>query len=239
MVCLSQIVHAKSQHVKALLKEIHKVDIAIIGTGNVGSALAGSFVRAGHNVTIAGRDAEKARRVGTATGAAAASTALEAAAVAEIVVFAIPFVQSGESVAREIAGVVDGKVVIDVTNPVKATYDGLISDEGPSAAERIQAWLPNARVVKAFNTLLASRMADPTGSDAPIDAFVATDDADAGATVLELARSIGLNPIAVVPLSLARHLEGLAFLNITLNMANGGSWQSSWQLNGAPKPVAA
>ena len=231
--------HAKSQHVKGYQKEVHKVDIAIIGTGNVGSALAGSFVRAGHNVTIAGRDIAKARRVGAATGATAASTARAAAANAEIVVFAIPFVQSGESVAREIAGVVDGKVVIDVTNPVKATYDGLISDEGPSAAELIQGWLPGARVVKAFNTLLASRMADPTASDTPIDAFVATDDAAAGATVLELARSIGLNPVAVVPLSLARHLEGLAYLNITLNMANGGSWQSSWRLVGAPEAVAA
>lgn len=215
------------------------MDIAIIGTGNVGSALAGSFVKAGHSVTIAGRDADKARSVATATGATPAASARDAAAAAEIVVFAIPFVESGESVAREVADVVDGKVVIDVTNPFKPSRDGLISDEGPSAAERIQAWLPNARVVKAFNTLLASRMADPTESDAPIDAFVATDDAAAGATVLELAGSIGLNPIAVVPLSLARHLEGLAFLNITLNVANGGSWQSSWRLVDAPEPVAA
>jgi NADPH-dependent F420 reductase len=215
------------------------VDIAIIGTGNVGSALAGSFVKAGHNVTIAGRDADKARRVATETGAKPASSAREAAKAAEIVVFAIPFVESGEAVAREITDVVDGKVVIDVTNPVKATYDGLISDEGPSAAELIQGWLPRARVAKAFNTLLASRMADPTAAGAPVDAFVATDDAAAGATVLDLARSIGLNPIAVVPLSLARHLEGLAFLNITLNVANGGSWQSSWRLVGAPERVAA
>ena len=231
--------HAKSQHVKAFLKEIHQVDIAIIGTGNVGSALAGSFVRAGHNVTIAGRDVEKARRVAATSGATAASSSREAAAAAEVVIFAVPFVQSAEAVARDIAGVVDGKVVIDVTNPVKATYDGLISDDGPSGAERIQAWLPGARVVKAFNTLLASRMADPTAAGGPTDAFVATDDAAAGATTLELARSIGLRPIAVVPLALARHLEGLAFLNITLNMANGGSWQSSWRLVGAPEPVAA
>jgi NADPH-dependent F420 reductase len=232
-------VHAKSQHVKAFLKEIHKVDIAIIGTGNVGSALAGSFVRAGHNVTIAGRDADKAKRVATATGATAATTSREAAEAADVIVFAVPFVQSAEAVAGEIADVVDGKVVIDATNPVKATYDGLISDAGPSGAERIQGWLPTARVVKAFNTLLASRMADPSAGGVPTDAFVATDDAAAGATVLELARSIGLRPIAVVPLALARHLEGLAFLNITLNMANGGSWQSSWRLVGAPEPIAA
>lgn len=231
--------HAPGQHVKALVKEIQIVDIAIIGTGNVGSALAGSFVRAGHNVTIAGRDAEKARRVAEATGARAAATSRDAAASAQVIVFAVPFVQSAEIVAHEIADVVDGKVVIDATNPVKLTFDGLISDAGPSGAELIQAWLPRARVVKAFNTLLASRMADPAGAGSPLDAFVATDDATAGATVLELAGSIGLRPVAVVPLALARHLEGLAFLNITLNIANGGSWQSSWHLDGAPAPLAA
>lgn len=215
------------------------MDIAIIGTGNVGSALAASFVHAGHKVTVAGRDAEKARRVAGTTGATAAATNRDAVAAAEVVIFAVPFVQSAESVARDIADLVDGKVVIDVTNPLKATYDGLISDEGPSGAERIQAWLPGARVVKAFNTLLASRMADPAAAGGPTDAFVATDDAAAGATVVELARSIGLHAVAVVPLAMARHLEGLAFLNITLNMANGGSWQSSWRLVGAPEPVAA
>jgi NADPH-dependent F420 reductase len=232
-------VHAKGQHVKALRREIHTVDIAIIGTGNVGSALAGSFVRAGHHVIVAGRNAEKARTVAAATGATAASSSREAAAAADVIVFAVPFVQSAETVAREIAGVVAGKVVIDVTNPMKATFDGLISDEGPSGAERIQAWLPDARVVKAFNTLFASRMADPASAEAPLDAFVATDDAAAGTTVLDLARSIGLHQVAVLPLAMARHLEGLAYLNITLNMANGGSWQSSWRLVGAPEPVAA
>lgn len=215
------------------------MDIAIIGTGNVGNALAASFVHAGHKVTIAGRDAAKARAVAGTTGASAADTNRDAVATAEVVVFAVPFVQSAEAVARDIADLVDGKVVIDVTNPLKATYDGLISDEGPSGAERIQAWLPRARVVKAFNTLLASRMADPTVAGGPTDAFVATDDAAAGQTVVELARSIGLHAVAVVPLAMARHLEGLAFLNITLNMANGGSWQSSWRLVGAPEPVSA
>jgi NADPH-dependent F420 reductase len=229
----------KANTSRASRKEIHIVDIAIIGTGNVGSALAGSFVRAGHRVTLAGRDQEKTRRAAAATGATASASSRDAAISAQVIVFAVPFVESAEQVAREIADVVDGKVVIDVTNPVKPTYDGLISDEGPSGAERIQVWLPGARVVKAFNTLLAARMADPSEAGDPLDAFVATDDAAAGETVLELARSIGLHPIAFVPLALARHLEGLAFLNITLNMANGGDWQSSWRLIGAPELVAA
>ena len=63
---------------------------------------------------------------------------------------------------------------------------------------------------------------------------MAGDDAAAKATVLELVASIGLNPVDVGPLSRARQLEGLAFLNITLNIANGGTWQSGWKLIGAP-----
>jgi 8-hydroxy-5-deazaflavin:NADPH oxidoreductase len=230
-------VHAKSQHVKAFLKE-RIVDISIIGTGNVGSALAGAFVRAGHDVTITGRDIEKTRQVAAATGATPVSTSREAARVATVVVLAIPF-GSAEAVAGEIADVVGGKVVIDVSNPMNATYDGLLSDTGLSAAERIQAWLPDARVVKAFNTVLASRQADPTAGGEPVDAFVASDDRAAAELVLGLAGSIGMRQVAALPLSNARYLEGLAFLNIGLNMANGGSWQSSWRLVGAPLPAAA
>ena len=213
------------------------MDIAIIGTGNVGSALAGAFVRAGHDVTIAGRDIEKTRQVASSVGATPASTGREAAVVGQIVVLAIPFA-SAEAVAAEIADVVDGKVVIDVSNPFNATFDGLLSDTGLSAAERIQAWLPDARVVKAFNTVFASRQADPTAGE-PIDAFVASDDRAAAELVLELAGSIGMRQVAALPLSSARYLEGLAFLNIGLNRANSGSWQSSWRLVGAPVPVAA
>ncbi len=229
--------HAKSQHVKASPKE-RIVDISIIGTGNVGSALAGAFVRAGHDVTITGRNIEKTRQVASATGATPASTSREAARVASVVVLAIPF-GSAEAVAGEIADVVRGKVVIDVSNPMNATYDGLLSDAGPSAAERIQAWLPDARVVKAFNTILASRQADPTADGEPVDAFVASDDRAAAELVLGLAGSIGMRQVPALPLSSARYLEGLAFLNIRLNVANGGSWQSSWRLVGAPVPVAA
>ena len=72
-----------------------------------------------------------------------------------------------------------------------------------------------------------------------ISSFVAGDDAAAKATVLALVESVGLNPIDVGPLSRARQLEGMAFLNITLNIANGGTWQSGWKLVGAPVPAKA
>jgi hypothetical protein len=72
-----------------------------------------------------------------------------------------------------------------------------------------------------------------------LDGYVAGDDAEAKATVLELVASIGLSPVDVGPLGRSRQLEGLAFLNITLNITNGGSWQSAWKPVGAPVPTAA
>ena len=71
-----------------------------------------------------------------------------------------------------------------------------------------------------------------------LDGFVAGDDASAKAKVLEIVRSMGLRPIDVGPLARARQLEGLAFLNMALNIVNAGSWQSGWKLVGAPVTTA-
>lgn len=109
---------------------------------------------------------------------------------------------------------------------MKHDYSGLATDGG-SAAEEFQKRLPEASVIKAFNTIFASNQANPNDG---IDAYVAGDDADAKQTVLELAESMGFAPVDVGALSSARHLEGMAFINIGLNAANGWSWTSAWRL---------
>ena len=216
------------------------MNIAIIGAGNVGRALATSFVRAGHTVTIASRDPEDAGDVAAATGSSIGGANAAAAAGADIVVLATPFSSAG-AIATEIADAVEGKVVIDVSNRMSFGADGPEIDGSTSNAEELAALLPGARIVKAFNTLFASHQSDPVAEGVQLDGFVAGDDADAKAAVLELVASTGLNPVDVGPLSRARQLEGLAFLNMALNIANGGSWQSGWKLVGAPAsiPVAA
>ena len=216
------------------------MDIAIIGAGNVGRALATSFVRAGHAVTIASRDPEHARSVGTATGARVAPSNAQAVATADVVVLATPFT-SAPDVAAEIRGAVTGRIVVDATNRMTFDANGPAIDTTTSNAEELAALLPGARVVKAFNTLFASNQSDPIAEGVQLDGYVAGDDAAAKATVLDLVASIGLDPVDVGPLARARQLEGLAFLNITLNIAHGGSWQSGWKLLGAPAsvPVAA
>ena len=214
------------------------MDIAIIGAGNVGRALATSFARAGHSVIIASRDPEDAGAVASATRARVATSNAEAAAAAGVVVLAIPFA-GAEIVAAEIREGVAGKVVVDVTNRMGFGATGPTIDAGESNAERLAAWLPEAHVVKAFNTLFASHQADPIADGVQLDGFVAADDAGAKATILELVRSMGLNPVDVGPLGRAQQLEQLAFLNIALNITGNGAWQSGWKLVAAPPLPAA
>jgi len=210
------------------------VDIAIIGAGNVGQALATSFHRAGHRVTLAASHPEHATTASAAVGVRSARTNREAVESADVVVIAVPFGSSAEQVAREIAPYVDGKIVIDPTNPLNATYNGLLTEGGPSAAERFAAWLPTANVVKAFNTLFASSQSRPVVEGIQLDGFVAGDDADAKRVVLELVESIGLRPVDVGPLARARELESLAFVNIVMQPLVGNTWNTAWKLVGVP-----
>lgn len=202
--------------------------VAIIGAGNVGKALATSITRAGHDVTIAASTPQSAERAAREIGAQAAPSNAAAADGAEVVILAIPFASAGAQVARDIADAAAGSVVIDVTNPIRPDFSGLATDT--SAAEEFQQLLPKAAVVKAFNTVFASNQADPTASDEPIDGFVAGDDDDAKRKVISLVESIGMRPLDVGPLRAARALEGMAFINIGLNAANGWGWTSAWRL---------
>jgi NADPH-dependent F420 reductase len=216
------------------------MDIAIIGAGNVGTALATSFTRAGHDVTITSRDPEHAGAAGATSGARVATSALEAARDADVIVLAV-WVDQVAEVAGEIVEAAAGKPVVDVTNRISFGAGGPEIDTSSSSAEAVATLFPESSVVKAFNTLFASQQTDPVVDDIRLDAFIAGDDATAKASVRELARSIGLQPIDVGPLVRARQLEGLAFLNMALNIVNDGGWRSGWKLVGAPtaEPVAA
>ncbi len=204
--------------------------IAIIGSGNVGKALAGSFVGAGHGVTLSAAHAEHARAAAEATGAQAAATDREAVTGADVVVLAVPY-GALLAVVDELGDALTGKIVIDATNPLRDDYTGLAL-EGTSAAEQVQAHAKGAKVVKAFNSALAARQAEPRVADLQSDGFVAGDDEQAKATVLELVGSIGFNPIDAGSLEVARALEGLALVNILLQLHNNGSWQTAWKLIG-------
>ncbi|WP_042365226.1 NADPH-dependent F420 reductase [Streptacidiphilus neutrinimicus] len=206
------------------------MNIAIVGAGNVGGALARTAVRAGHQVSISASDKDHARVLADEVGGRSADSAADAAQGAELVILAVPY-GAVPDVTVALRDAAAGKVVIDATNPINADFSGLaVTDR--SGAEEIQAQLPGARVVKAFNTVLASRMADPTVDGVPLDGFYAGDDEQAKAAVRDLLEGMGFRPIDAGPLSAARHLEHLAYLNISLNARLGWPWRSAWKLLG-------
>lgn len=210
------------------------MQVAVIGTGNVGRALGASLSRAGHSVVFAARDEDKTRRVAAEVGASAATRPADAARSADAIVVAVPYGEL-EATAAEVAGAADGKVVIDATNPLKPDYSGLANIGGPSDAERLATLLPDAHVAKAFNTVFAAVQADPTAHGTRLDVLYATDDDKAASTVTELASSIGFRPVRVGPLTAARELEALAWLNIRLQMIAGGDWRTTPVLVGPPE----
>lgn len=204
--------------------------IAIVGAGNVGGALAGAAVKAGHQVTLAASEADKAAQAADAAGASAATSNVDAVRDAELVILAVPH-GAVAGIAAELKDSLQGKVVVDSTNPLNDTYSDLVTT-GRSAAEELQDALPGTPVVKAFNTIFAGRHGNPVEAGLPLDAFVAGNDADAKAKVGQLAESLGYRVIDAGSLRMARSLEEMAFLNISLNATNGWAWQSGWKLVG-------
>jgi NADPH-dependent F420 reductase len=206
------------------------MDIAIIGAGNVGRALATSAIRTGHSVTVSSSNGDTAAKLAEETGARAAASNRAAVESADLVVLAVPYTTI-VNVLDDIGPALAGKIVVDATNPLKPDYSGL-QTEGSSGAEEIQALIPTARVVKAFNTAFAARQTDPRIAGVDLDGFVASDDEEAKAIVLELVKGMGFHPIDAGDLAMARALEALAWLNISLQMRHGWSWQSGWKLVG-------
>ena len=201
------------------------MQVAIIGAGNVGKALATSITNAGHEVTIAAKNSGNARAAADEIGTSSADSSAAAVIGADVVILAVPYA-AGAQVADDIRDAVAGKTIIDVTNPLTPDYSGLATTD-TSAAEELQLRLPDARVVKAFNTIFAGNQANPTRQ---IDGYIAADDPKAKQEVMSLVESIGFTALDVGPLSSARYLEGMAYVNIGLNAQNGWSWTSAWHL---------
>ncbi len=197
------------------------MNIAIIGTGNMGASLAGVLVKAGYGVALAGRDLAKARRLATDLGPqAGAADAKTAAAQAEVVVLAVPYTEAAQVLGS--LGDIAGKVVIDMSNPLTPDYMALTLGHSTSAAEEIAKTVPGVRLVKAFNTVLAQVLAEGARfGDARAQVFVASDDAGAKATVSTIVERIGFEPVDAGPLKNARYLEPLAGQNIQFAYALG------------------
>lgn len=197
------------------------MNIAVIGTGNVGAGLAFVLGKTQHNVVVADREGgtEAAKKLGTEGVTVEAANIATAVKNADTVILATPY-----EAAAEIAKIAnfEGKLVIDVSNPVTADFSGLLVGHTSSAAEEISKLLNSATVVKAFNTVFAEHYASHGKlSGQSIQTFVAADNEKAREAVKAIAEEAGFKARDAGPLKNARYLEPLGFMNIQFGYVLG------------------
>jgi NADPH-dependent F420 reductase len=198
------------------------MEVTIIGAGNMGRGIGHLLVRGGHSVPIVDRDPEEATRLaeelrGSAQGGATVEADGPDMELRDDVVILAVYYPGNLQIARDRGEELAGKVVVDISNPVNQTFDGLATEPGASAAEELATAAPaGARVVKAFNTTFSGTLVEGQVAGQPLDVFIAGDDEGAKETVAQLSRDGGLRAIDVGPLERARHLESLGFLHMML-----------------------
>ena len=180
--------------------------VSIIGTGNMGQAIAGIVTKGGNSVEVFNQSGPDTSVTG------------------DIVVLAVPYPAVADVIGKRVDQLV-GKVVVDITNPLNfTTFDSLTVPADASAAAEIAAALPQSHVLKAFNTNFAATLASGSVGPLPTTVLVAGDDADAKALLAGIVTAGGLHAIDVGALSRARELEALGFLQITLAAGEKVSW---------------
>jgi NADPH-dependent F420 reductase len=201
--------------------------IAIIGAGNVGGTLGRILAPKGYEITFGVRDpqSEKVRSLlNSISGNVKADSIAAAVAAATVVVLATPWEAAEDAISA--AGDLSSKVLIDTTNPVGLSPEGLSRGltvgYTSSAAELVAKWAQGARVVKAFNNIGANCLENLTFGSVTATAFICGDDPDAKQTVAAIARDVGFEVVDTGPLMQARLLEPLAMLWISLAFSDVG-----------------
>jgi len=184
-----------------------KLKIGTVGSGRVGAALGGAWIKAGHEVMFSSLDLEHDRKLAASLGPnARAGTTREAAAFGEVLLVSVPY-GALPGVGKDLADLIKGKIVIDTCNPF-ASRDGEIANwarekgAGLASAEL----LPGARIVRTFNAVSYSQMASAKQRGEQMAMPMASDDADAVAVASRLVRDVGYEPVLVGPLAMGKHL---------------------------------
>lgn len=197
------------------------MNITLIGTGNMGSAFLKQLSAAGHQVRLTGRDLAKAQALAAEYPGASVYPASQALGDSQVVILATAYADA--KAALQALGNLDGRVLIDISNPLTDDYMGLTLGHTSSAGEEIAKAFPGVELVKGFNTLFAQVLAAGAqfadGQRAPV--FLASDSVRAKQSAAALAESLGFEVIDAGPLKNARYLEPLAGLNIYLGYGAG------------------
>lgn len=212
------------------------MNVTIIGAGNMARGIGTRLVSGGHSVTLMDRDSQKSKALAdelsskAVNGGKAQGVALGTPIQDEIVILAIPYGATGQ-VIESLGKQLDGKIIVDITNPLNATYSGLAVAPGTSAAEEIARKLPkDAVVLKAFNTTFAKTLVEGEVDGKRLDVFIAGNADEPKQKVSRLIEDGGLRAIDAGALERARQLEAIGLLGITLQQELGTQFQSAWKI---------
>jgi predicted dinucleotide-binding enzyme len=205
--------------------------LAILGAGSVGSTLGRAWARQGHTVIFGVRDvnALKVQALLTEFGAQAQATALrDASAQADVIVLTVTWDAMPEVV--EALGDLDGKVLLDCTNPLVGNQLDAALNLTQSGGEQVAAWFPGAKVVKIFNQIGWETMANPQYKAEAATMFYAGNDENAKQIAAELASEIGFEPTDAGSLQASKFLETLAAFWGQLAYGQGMGRNIAWRL---------
>jgi 8-hydroxy-5-deazaflavin:NADPH oxidoreductase len=214
------------------------MNVTIIGAGNMGRGIGTRAAAGGNSVTFVDANPEAAQQAATnvqkaaKNGAKVSTASLGDTQLGDIVVLAVWYGTNLE-IARQLGNKLAGKVVVDIANPLNATYDGLATAPDSSSAEDLaKVVAPGARGVKAFNTTYAGTLISGQVDGRPLDVFIAGDDAEAKAKVAQLVKEGGMRPIDTGALNRSRQIEGMQLLHIVTQGTLGTNWGSAIKILG-------
>ena len=198
--------------------------VTIIGAGTTGRAIAWRVVAGGNEAQVLTRQPVKVAIPG------AKHATIGDALTGDIVVLALPYSAYDEVLSRY-EGQLDGKVLVDVSNPIDAaTFDGLVVPVDSSAAAVLAEAIPGATVLKAFNTTFGATLTSGEVGEEKTTVLIAGDDADAKAALIAVVEAGGLRAVDAGSLKRARELEAFGFLQIALAASEQTSWTGGFGL---------
>lgn len=210
-----------------------KVNVGVFGSGDVGRVLAAGFIGLGHEVRVGSRDPEKLRQWADAAGERASLGSFrETAEFGDLIVLAT--LGTGTESAIHLGGLENfaGKVVIDATNPLDFSQGmppKLFVGTTDSLGEQVQRLIPNARVVKAFNTAGNALMVNPQLPGGPPDMFLCGNDDGAKKIVSQICVHFGWGVIDIGGIEGSRYLEPMC-MTWVLHGIRTNSWTHAFKM---------
>ena len=202
------------------------MQITIIGTGNMARGIATRALAGGNAVTLLGTSADKAQALAGELSGDVRAGAIGDPISGDVVVLAVWY-QVLDDVLGRYGDQLDGKVVVDITNPVDLETFQPLNLAAGSAAQEIAQKVPGAKVAKAFNTTFAGTLVEGQVGGQPLDVFVASDDEEAKAALRRLAEASGMRLVDAGPLAVARQLEGAGYVHMAIQGELGTSYGSA------------